>query len=331
MDNRFNEDGLALSGNYAETMNGVVMPALAKIRKDQTLSGAGGKPLFVSRFDAENPRGTILVLHGFTENADKFAELIYSLLQNRWSVLAYDQRGHGRSWRPEGLKDNSLTHVDRFSEYIRDLEIVCQQVLKKMPAPYGIFAHSMGGAVAARFLELHDGEVFSRAVLCAPMIACQRGGLPYFVGKAMCRGMKMIGKGKERIFMFKPFAGPEDFATSCASGRERFDWYDALRVATPEFQNNSPSYSWTLNALGISQKLLFPGAAEKITIPVMLYGAEDDNQVIPKAQEMFIRRLKKGKMKVVPGSKHEIYRSPDAVLFPWWKEILGFFAEGNAK
>jgi alpha-beta hydrolase superfamily lysophospholipase len=33
--------------------------------------------------------------------------------------------------------------------------------------------------------------------------------------------------------------------------------------------------------------------------------------------------------KVIPGSKHEIYRSPDAVLFPWWKEILDFL-DGRA-
>ena len=37
--------------------------------------------------------------------------------------------------------------------------------------------------------------------------------------------------------------------------------------------------------------------------------------------------MKQGKRVFVPGSKHEIYRSTDAVFFPWWHEILGFFSD----
>ena len=62
-------------------------------------------------------------------------------------------------------------------------------------------------------------------------------------------------------------------------------------------------------------------------IPVRIYTAEDDNQVIPEEQEKLAERLPLGVRKVVPGSKHEIYRSPDAVLFPWWQEILDFLRE----
>ena len=131
----FNPDGLVLSGHYAETMNGVVAPWLAARRTDVTVAGEGGKPLFCSRFDAERPRGTVVIVHGFTENADKYAELIHSLLRCGYSVVAYDQRGHGRSWRDPAITDISLTHVDRFVEYVADLKSVCDAVLKAMPRP----------------------------------------------------------------------------------------------------------------------------------------------------------------------------------------------------
>jgi lysophospholipase len=49
--------------------------------------------------------------------------------------------------------------------------------------------------------------------------------------------------------------------------------------------------------------------------------------VEPEAQEKMASRLPKGERKVVSGAKHEIYRSPDEVLFPWWREILAFLAE----
>ena len=323
----FNESGLVYSDGYAETMNEKVLPWLRERVRFLTVKGAGGKPLAVFRYDAEQPRGTVLVLHGFTECAEKFSELTYSLLQNGFSVLTMDQRGHGASWRDERVTDISLTHVNRFQDYVDDLRAVCTEALGGMPGPKYIFAHSMGGAVACAYLEDYP-ETFEKAVLCAPMIAPHRGGLPLACAMTLCIGAKLTGNGRKRIFMSKPWNGPEAFETSCASGRERFDWYDALRVRTERYHNNGPTYNWTLEALRVTKRLLAPGAAEKIRIPVRIYAAEEDNQVLPEAQEKLAARLEKGTRKVVAGARHEIYRSPDAVVFPWWAEILSFFQTG---
>ena len=323
---RFNPDGLALSENYQDTMDTAVFPAINARRTNLTVDGAGGRPLFVSRFDADAPRGTAVLVHGFTENAEKFAELVHSLLSQDWSVVAYDQRGHGRSWRAEGLAEISLTHVDHFGEYVEDLSRVVAEALSPMPRPWVLFAHSMGGAVSSLFLEENHG-VFDRAALCAPMIAPNLGGIPAPLGKVICGVPKLLGRGKKRMFVSKPYVYPEAFETSCATGRERFDWYENLRRDHPEFTNNGPSYGWTLEAIGVTKRILAPGAAEKIDIPVRLYTAENDGSVLPEPQRQFIARLKDGRRTLVPGSKHEIYRSADGVLFPWWHEILAFFAE----
>ncbi len=328
MSERFNEDGLAFSANYADTMENVVRPYLDGKEKQQTVQGAGGKPLFCVSYQADAPRGTVLVLHGFTECAEKFSELIYSLLQNGFSAVAYDQRGHGHSWRDDQVKDDpSLTQVSDFNEYEQDLSAVCEAVLNKMPKPWMIFAHSMGGAVASLFLERHP-DVFSRAVLCAPMIAANLGGIPQPVTTALCHVFEMLGMGKKRVFVSKPYAGPEDFDTSCANGRERFDWYDQLKQKHKEYWNNGPSYSWTLEAIRVSKWLLAKGAAEKITCPVRLYSADDDHSVMPEPQKLFISRVKQGERVFVKDSRHEIYRSKDEVLFPWWHDVLSFLKKG---
>ena len=129
--------------------------------------------------------------------------------------------------------------------------------------------------------------------------------------------------------MSRPWAGPEVFETSCATGRERFDWFDGLRVRTEKYHNNGPTFSWTLEAFNVTKRLLASGKPEGVRIPVRIYTAEDDNQVIPEAQEQIASRLPQGQRKVVAGAKHEIYRSPDAVLFPWWAEILAFLKESK--
>ena len=322
----FNPDGLVLSEGYADTMNGAVLPWLAERRRDMTVAGDGGKPLFCSRFDADRPRGTVVIVHGFTENADKFAELIHSLLRNGYSVLAYDQRGHGRSWRDPEIADVSLTHVDRFEAYVADLKAVCDGPLAELPRPWRLFTHSMGGTVSALFLEQYDG-VFDRAALCAPMIAPNLGGLPPAAVRLLCGAAGLLGREKQRVFVSKPYAGAEDFDTSCATGRARFDWYEALRVGNPLFRNNGPTYGWTREALRASRMVLAPGVVERVAIPVRLFTAENDGSVMPDAQKAFTARLRHGERALVPGSKHEIYRSCDDVLFPWWRGILAFFNE----
>ena len=321
---RFNPDGLALSEQYAQTMAEAVLPYISARRRDMTVPGEGGRPIFTSRFDADAPKGTVLIVHGFTENADKFSEIIYSLLNNGMSVVAYDQRGHGRSWRAEGIDDISLTHVDRFSEYVGDMAAVCGAVLDQMPAPHRVFCHSMGGAVTALYLEQNPDCGIDRAAMCAPMIAPSLNGLPKPVARLMCRAMKALGKGKTRIFASKPYAGPEVFETACSTGRARFDWYDALRVKTPAFHNNGPSYGWTLESIDVTDRILAPGAVERIGAKVRLYTAGLDQTVLPGPQEAFIARVRDGGRAVVEGAKHEIYRSDDAVLFPWWHDVLTF-------
>ena len=321
----FNGDGLIFSEDYGKTMREQAEPMLAGRCVRSTVKGEGGKPLAVYRFDAENPKGTVTVLHGFTECARKFSELILSLLTRGYSVLAYDQRGHGESWRDGRITDISLTHVDRFEEYVEDLRCVCEQALREMPRPWYVLAHSMGGAVTLAFLEDHPG-VFEKAVLCSPMIAPNRGGLPLGLAKAVCIAAKMLGRGRKRMMTSKPWDGPERFEESCATGRERFDWFDDLRVRTEKFHNNGPTFAWTLEALRVTDRLLADGAPERVTIPVMIWTAEDDNQVLPEAQEQAAARLPKGKREAVAGARHEIYRSNDEVLFPWWKEVLNFFA-----
>ena len=288
----FNPDGLALAEGYADTMNGEVLPYNAARRREMTVEGDGGRPLYAARYDADAPRGTVLIVHGFTENADKYAEVIHSLLVNGLSVIVYDQRGHGRSWRPEGLEENSVTHVDSFDEYVRDMEIICRKLLRDMPGPRRVFCHSMGGAVTSLYLEGHPGE-FDRAALCAPMIAPNLNGVPKPAALLMCKTESALGRAKKRIVGSKPYDG-ERFEDAAANGRERFEWYESLRRATPAFQNNGPTFGWTLEAIRVTDAILAPGAVERIDAKVRLYTAALDGSVMPEPQGQFIDRVKDG-------------------------------------
>ena len=95
----FNEDGLVFSADYSHVMDTQVIPFLRRHRTDFSVN-RGDTALFTSRFSPEGtPRGTVMIVHGFTESAEKFHEMSYNFLQMGMNVFAIDNRGHGRSAR----------------------------------------------------------------------------------------------------------------------------------------------------------------------------------------------------------------------------------------
>ena len=119
MDTRFNEDYLVQSSSYSDVMDHTVLPWLKERADVRRIPGYDGRSLYCESWQADRPLGTVLIVHGFTENTLKYSELIWSLLHLRFSVIVYDQRGHGRSWHPDGVPDPSVTHVDHFSDYVK--------------------------------------------------------------------------------------------------------------------------------------------------------------------------------------------------------------------
>lgn len=326
MDTRFNEDYLVQSSSYSDVMDHTVLPWLKERADVRRIPGYDGRSLYCESWQADRPLGTVLIVHGFTENTLKYSELIWSLLHLRFSVIAYDQRGHGRSWHPDGVPDPSVTHVDHFSDYVKDLRTVCDTYSEIMPRPWFIFAHSMGGAVASLLLE-QEPALFTAAVLSSPMIAPSTRGVPVSLASALSFLADKAGRGRKNPFFMKPYAGPEDFETSCATDPERFAWYDRIKASEPLFQNSVPSYRWSLESLGVTGKILAPGQPEKITCPVLLFSAGIDFSVLSEPQEQFISRIPGGSLIPVPEARHEIYRSVNHVLFPWWHEVILFLKQ----
>ena len=321
---QFYPDGMVHEENYAETMNNVVVPEMNSIRQDRMVPGKNGNQLFVSVFPAPQPKATVIIVHGFTENVDKYLEVIYALNKAGYTVAMHDARGHGRSYRSPGLETTADTYVEHFDDYIEDLEILLKTVYKDLPHPWYLLCHSMGGAVGALFLEKHQ-DVFDKAVLTSPMIA-PFTGMPVWAAQGLASTMRALGKGKKRIMMSKGYQGHEDFDTSCATSRPRFDWYDDLKYREPAFQNSSATYGWVAESVAVTKRILKAGAVEKITTPSLVLQASLDNTVCNGPMDEFAKRLKNGKKIIIEGARHEIFRSIDKDACKWMDSILAFYA-----
>lgn len=311
--------------NYAEAMENTVMPYLAARRRETMLTAADGNSLHVQTYTADAPRGTVFFVHGFSESGEKFRELIYYCLERGLSALIYDQRGHGRSFRKAAAR---VTHIDRFEEYVEDLEAVYAAFSDTLPRPHALIAHSMGGAVSALYLQKHPDH-FDRAALCAPMIAPRHDGLPLWVCRLVCGFCVCTGQGQKPLFSAGKDDAPDLFENSCALSRARFDYYQSLRSEQPVLSGGKPSYAWTYASLGVTRKILKKNGPERVKIPVRLYAAEDDRLVQAAPQQAWVNRLPNGSFLKVAGTKHEIYNAANPELFAFLDDLFAFLLPGE--
>ncbi|QJC51014.1 alpha/beta fold hydrolase [Paenibacillus albicereus] len=88
------------------------------------------------------PRAAVCLVHGMGEHSGRYAELAQALAAEGIAVLAYDQRGHGRSPGPRG-------HADSMETLTADAERAVREAVRLWPeSPIILYGHSMGGAVA---------------------------------------------------------------------------------------------------------------------------------------------------------------------------------------
>ena len=313
--------------NYEKMMRTVVEPGLAAMREEMDVPVADGASLHAEIYNRFDAKGAVVIVHGYTECAEKYREFCWYFVNAGYSVFVYDQRGHGGSLRE--VEDLSVTHVDYFDQYVEDLELLMNQVVRPRmgDAPVFLYGHSMGGAVAARMLMEHP-DWFKRAVLNAPMIKCVTGGVPSWMAETIVRLECLLGRGKKRAIVGKPFDPErETFEGSHSTSRARFDYFQKKRVETPHYQNCAPTNSWLREAIGVTRTLLNPENMAKIKTPLLLVQAGLDSIVCLPEQEKFVSQVEGARLVCLEDAKHEIYCGHDDVLTRYYEAVFAFLNE----
>ncbi|NJK46043.1 MAG: alpha/beta hydrolase, partial [Pleurocapsa sp. SU_196_0] len=119
--------------------------------------------LEVRRLEGDPAKPPVLFLHGAWLGAWCWQDWMQSFHARGYTVIAPSYRGHGNSGGRERLR------VTRLSEYLEDVV----EVAATLERPPVIVAHSMGGAVAQRFLELHAARA-----ACVVSTLHRRGCVP---------------------------------------------------------------------------------------------------------------------------------------------------------
>lgn len=312
---------------YRENMDRIVVPELRKKKEEIWLEREKGRRIYCVRYTAENPRGVVLISHGFTETAEKYLECIYYFLQLGFHTVCMEHCGHGRSYRL--TEDLSLVHVDCYERYVNDLIFVAEYAGTRWGnQPLFLYGHSMGGGIAAASAAKRP-ELFAGMLLSAPMIQPETRPVPWILAESIAGVFTSIGKGEAYAAGQKPYQGPEQFEQSASSSFPRFEYYQKKRAGNPLYQMSASSYGWLFGAAKLRHYLMTEGW-KNIQIPVLVFQAEQERFVSNKEMERFVKKTGAGgrvRLVKIGRAKHEIFNSEDAVLKEYWEKIEAFLRE----
>ena len=111
----------------------------------RTIGTRDGLALVRRDWPSADARGTIVIVHGLGEHIGRYAHVAARLNASRWSVVGYDQRGHGASPSERG-------RLAAGDDLLADLAAVVDQVRNDNGGPLVLLGHSLGGLVVARFV-----------------------------------------------------------------------------------------------------------------------------------------------------------------------------------
>jgi lysophospholipase len=288
-----------------------------------TFKGKDGVPIHYGYWEAKDPKGTILLLHGAGESMSLHMELLFNLHERGYNVYSMDERGHGHSGRM--TSDPGRLHVNRFGDYVDDVGTLSDVVMKPNGhAKYHVIGISMGGQVAAQHALRRPQEV-EKLFLSTPMLEIQ---FPFFMASrvtlAMTGVLKWLGRATEYA--------PGELPPSAVKHREDDSRHSSAykmrsQLEEPDIPVHGASVQWvfesTLATLQTWNKL------RDLPMPVFLAKAGQDKRVRNKTIEEASLRIPNAKLINYEEAPHSLLRTPDATRDKVMRDLFEFLEDSG--
>ena len=285
-----------------------------------TFEGEAGVPIYFKIFRQQGTGPAIMISSGRTEAAIKYKELIFDLFNNGYSVYIHDHRGQGLSGRM--TEDPDMGYIDSFRFYVNDMKSFYEGFVR--PAGHSrvyLMAHSMGGAIGMTYLEQYP-EDFDAAVFSSPMLG---------LDPPICTLAALLNGKKPRYAPGKSGYDPEAeaiFEGNTLTGSEiRFRRAYEAYSRVPEARLGGPSIQWVHRSCKQFGDLF--DHIDQLETPFILFSAENEQIVDPKAHSKFISRAqelgKRCELHPIGDAQHELFIEKDPQRTEVLNASLQFF------
>ena len=299
---------------------------LNEYRTTGYFKGYDGNELYYEQYLLDESKGHIVVVHGFTDAAYKFREVMYYFLKSGYSVSVLEHRGHGYSYRSN---DNlSKVTIEAFDEYTDDFKIFVKDIVTPClqdEEKLFVYAHSMGGAIATATME-EDNTLFDAAVLTSPMMEIEFSGIPNNAAMLIVKVAHLLGLEDEYTVGSSDYEEIFDFESSSYTSEARYNYVMRTGAADEKYRMSGGDYKWLAASITSTKKVL--QNAEKYKTDTLLFQAELDTTVGPNGQNEFVKRASNVQSILVKDSKHSILFTNNETFIPYINTILEFY-EGH--
>jgi lysophospholipase len=284
----------------------------ARIRYSRTPAAAG-----------REARGTVILLHGYSEFGEKYFELMREFAGRGYEVWQMDWRGYGGSDRFLAAREKA--HSRGVWRELRDVEQFRQQVARPSSGgPVYLVAHSMGGHLATRYLQAYPGR-FRAAILSSPFLSLApeaTQGLPEWMVEGVVFGAAKVGLSESWAKGNGPWR--DRTVDALTHDAARADLQRRWCKASPVLRIGGVTNGWVAEYLLSMEKMQGAGFLEGVRTPVLLGSATAD--VLTKAEEhtKACGRMASCRLVRLEGAWHELFLEEERFRQRWMEEVWRF-------
>ena len=236
----------------------------------------------------QKPKAVICLVHGMGEHSGRYEHVAKYLVDAGYSVVAYDQRGHGKSGGSRGHTPSYDLLLDGVFDLLKQAEKIVPESKKF------IYGHSMGGNV-----------VLNYALRRKPDVAGIIASSPYLKLAFEPPAIK-VALGKFVNNIFPGFTqGTELDASAISRDKKVVDAYlsDPLvhdKISARFFVEVHGAGEWAIEH------------AAEMMLPLLLFHGTEDKLTSPEGSKEFAEKVKAGcTFKLWDGLYHETHNEPE--------------------
>ena len=273
-----------------------------------------------------NARGTVFLFPGRTEYIEKYGDAAREFTQRGFAFVSIDWRGQGLADRL--LADPRIGHVGTVPDYQHDVRATLAMADElKLPKPWHVIGHSMGGAIGLR--TVLETDHFASCAFTGPMwgifftpIMKPLSRLTTYWGPRLGLGEKIPPTTSlDSYVLSQPFKG-----NALTRDPGMYKMMQDQLTAHPELSLGAPSTIWLREALTECDWLMQQPAP---AIPCLTYLGTHEQIVDRKAIRARMANWPGGTLIEIPDGEHEVMMEPPNVRGPVFDQLSAHFMEAE--
>ena len=233
-------------------------------------------------WEAKDTKAVIVLAHGMGEHSARYAHVAKKLTENNFSVVAFDQFGHGKTAGKRG-------HNPNFNAVLGSISAVIEKATSLFPnKPIFLYGHSMGGNVVINYVLRKSHDV-KGVIATSPFLklAFQPPFLKLLAGKVLQKIAPSITLGNE--------LNPNDLSRDTA---------EVEKYINDPLVHNQISANFSITFIESGKWAIENG--NRLTIPMLILHGTSDKIIDYKGSQEFAKNAVNATVKLHEGGYHEL-------------------------